>query len=105
MLYKQVSPIFYLKIRRKFIFQNATICQIIFVHKIIDTTTSDGRRFVIVLIRKCRSVEIGDKWASGEAQKGTEGLQIPGVDQVFTEEGIRLDILINPSRISNIFMN
>lgn len=69
-----------------------------FVDTIIDTVV-DGCRLVKVVISQLRVPEIGDKFCSGMAQKGTCGIIYPQEDMPFTKDGMCPDMIINPNCI------
>jgi DNA-directed RNA polymerase II subunit RPB2 len=69
-----------------------------FVDRIIDTV-KDGCRIVKVVIGQLRLPEIGDKFCSGMAQKGTCGMIYPQEDMLFAADGMVPDIIINPNCI------
>lgn len=66
------------------------------VDRIIKSTTPDGYLMVKIVIRRERIPEVGDKFASRAAQKGTCGLVYPQQDMPWTSDGIVPDIIINP---------
>ena len=67
-----------------------------YINKVLVSTTPNGYKSVKVIIRKVRIPEIGDKFASRSAQKGTTGAIISSQDMPFTASGIIPDIIMNP---------
>ena len=65
------------------------------VDRVLVSTTPDGYKMVKVVIRKIKIPEIGDKFASRAAQKGTTGRIISQIDMPFDKDGITPDIVVN----------
>lgn len=70
--------------------EEGTVCD---VH---SSLTPDGYRLVKIKYMNCKIPEVGDKFASREAQKGTAGRIYPQSQMPFTADGIIPDIIINP---------
>jgi DNA-directed RNA polymerase II subunit RPB2 len=58
--------------------------------------TGEGYKYIRVVVVQKRDVEIGDKFASINCQKGTVGMLVPQEDLPFTKDGITPDICISP---------
>lgn len=67
-----------------------------YVDRIFISTTPNGYKLVKVVIRKVRIPEVGDKFASRSAQKGTCGMIYPQEDMPWTRDGISPDLIMNP---------
>lgn len=66
------------------------------IHKVRINSTPKGGKIIKIVIRVIKTPEVGDKFASRAAQKGTCGMIFSQEDMPFTEDGITPDIIINP---------
>ena len=69
------------------------------VDKVMINKNREGLRNYNIRIKKVKEPEVGDKFASRCAQKGTIGMMIEQRDMPFTKDGIVPDIIINPHAI------
>ena len=67
-----------------------------YIDRVFISKTPNGYNLVKVVIRKLRIPEIGDKFSSRQAQKGTVGMVYRHEDMPWTQSGIVPDIIINP---------
>jgi len=70
-----------------------------YLDKVLNTLNNEGIRVIKVRIRIPRTPEIGDKFASSTAQKGTCGMIFPEEDMPFDKDGVKPDLIINPHAI------
>ena len=68
-----------------------------FVDKVFLSKTTTGARIAKVRLRENRPPIVGDKFVSRCANKGTVGIIVKEEDMPFTKDGVRPDIIINPS--------
>jgi DNA-directed RNA polymerase II subunit RPB2 len=66
------------------------------IDRVYSSLTPNGYRLIKVVVRNEKIPEVGDKFASRAAQKGTVGMTYPHSKMPVTAEGIVPDIIINP---------
>ena len=70
-----------------------------YIDKVYISITPNGYKLVKITISKVRIPEVGDKFASRAAQKGTVGMVYNQEDMPWTQDGVVPDIIINPHAI------
>jgi len=70
-----------------------------YLDSVLDTMNNEGVRVVKVRVRIPKIPEIGDKFASSTAQKGTCGMIYGQHDMPYDKNGICPDLIINPHAI------
>jgi DNA-directed RNA polymerase beta subunit len=66
---------------------------------VTNNEDEDAYQFVKVRICERRETEIGDKFASRAAQKGTEGILLNAADMMFNQFGMSPDKIMNPQAV------
>ena len=66
------------------------------IHRVFIDSDQGGIRTIKVVVREERIPEIGDKFSSRAAQKGTIGMILPEQDLPYTSMGVRPDMIVNP---------
>ncbi len=69
------------------------------IHSVMLCCGPNNIRYCSITIREERIPELGDKFASTHAQKGTVGCVMSCEDLPWTEQGINPDIILNPHAI------
>lgn len=67
------------------------------IDKVITGLNNDGYPIIKIRVRSERIPEVGDKFSSRSAQKGTVGFRPHRADMPFTSSGLIPDIIINPN--------
>ncbi len=72
------------------------------VDKVYSSINEEGGKLVKIRMRQTRIPEIGDKFASLSAQKGTCGLLLKQDEMPFTAQGIVPDLILNSHALPSL---
>jgi DNA-directed RNA polymerase II subunit RPB2 len=72
------------------------------VDKVYSSLNEEGGKQVKIRMRQTRVPEIGDKFASLSAQKGTCGILYEASEMPFTSSGICVDAVLNPHALPSL---
>jgi len=67
-----------------------------YVEKVMLTSDGNDATLIKLLLRQTRRPELGDKFSSRHGQKGVTGLIVQQEDVPFNDQGISVDMIMNP---------
>jgi len=67
-----------------------------YIEKVMLTCDGNDATLIKILLRQTRRPELGDKFSSRHGQKGVTGLIVQQEDMPFNDQGISVDMIMNP---------